>query len=113
MDILNTFSQALYPGHRVIRVKGWQGMKSYPLPRDCEAIFIDEDPNVNIMYMKKVDVNGGESYGWYDFTERPNPEFDPEKYLTKEEFNKRIEEVIDAINSNRKPVAYTNGTSHK
>ena len=112
MDILNTLNQTLYPGYRVPRVKGWQGMKALFVPRDCEAIAIDEDPKVNIMYMKKVDANGVETMGWYDYTERANPEFDPDKYITKDEFNKKIEEVLDAINTNRQSASANGNTNY-
>lgn len=60
MDILNSLSQALYPGHRVIRVKGFQGAKDYPMPRDSEAIMLDEDPATNFIYMKKIDADYAE-----------------------------------------------------
>ena len=101
MDILNSLSQALYPGHRVIRVKGFQAAKDYPMPRDSEAIMLDEDPAVNYIYMKKVDVNGGEMCARYRYDEDPVPEFKPEAYITKDEFNEKMKEVLDAINSFR------------
>lgn len=103
MDILNSLSQALYPGHRVIRVKGYQGAKDYPMPRDSEAIMLDEDPAVSYIYMKKVDVNGGEMCARYRYEEEPVPEFNPDAYLTKAEFNEKMEEVLNAINSFGKP----------
>lgn len=105
MDILNSLNQALYPGHRVIRVKGYQGAKDYPMPRDTEAIMIDEDPTVNYIYMKKVDVNGGEICARYKYEEDPVPEFDPEKYVTTEEFNSRMEEVLNGINTIKQSLA--------
>ena len=99
MDILNSLTQALYPGHRVIRVKGYQGAKDYPMPRDSEAIMLDEDPAVSYIYMKKVDVNGGEMCARYRYEEEPVPEFKPEQYITKDEFNRKFEEMLNAINS--------------
>ena len=99
MDILNSLSQALYPGHRVIRVKGFGGAKDYPMPRDSEAIMLDEDPAVSYIYMKKVDINGGEMCERYSYEEEPVPEFQPDQYITKAEFNSKMEEVLNAINS--------------
>ena len=99
MDILNSITQALYPGHRVIRVKGYQGAKDYPMPRDSEAIMIDEDPAVNYIYMKKVDVNGGEMCARYKYEEDPVPSLNPENYVTTNDFKEFKEEVLDAINS--------------
>lgn len=107
MDILNSLNQALYPGHRVIRVKGYKAAKDYPMPRDSEAIFLDDDPAVNYIYMKKVDVNGGEMIARYLYEEDPIPEFDPKKYVTTEEFNNRMEEVINGINSIRESISTT------
>ena len=99
MDILNSITQALYPGHRVIRVKGYQGAKDYPMPRDSEAIMIDEDPAVNYIYMKKVDVNGGEMCARYKYEEDPVPSLNPENYVTTNDFKEFKEEVLDAIHS--------------
>ena len=116
MDILNSLNQTLYPGYRVPRVKGYEGAKAYFVPRDCEAMMIDEDPNKNIMYMKKVDNNGVESVGWYDYKERPIPEYDPEKFVTKDELKNLkedlVNEVINAINTNRQSTA-TIGNARK
>lgn len=101
MDILSSFTQAMYPGCRVIRVKGYKGAKDYPMPRDSEAIFLDEDADVNYIYMKKVDVNGNDICERYKFEADPVPEFTPEKYVTKEDFNKKLEEVMNGIDSIR------------
>ena len=112
MDILNSLNQTLYPGYRVPRVKGLEGAKAYFVPRDCEALMLDEDPDKNILYMKKVDSNGVETNGWYDYKEKPIPEYDPEKFVTKEELqdmmnsiNKKLEEVLNVVNINKQSVA--------
>lgn len=99
MDILNTLNQALYPGHRVIRVKGYKAAKEYPMPRDSEIIMLDDDPAINYIYMKKVDVNGAEVIARYKYEEDPVPEFDPDKYVTMDTFNEKMKEVMDGINS--------------
>ena len=101
MDILSSISQAMYPGCRVIRVKGYQAAKKYPMSRDSEAIFIDEDPAVNYIYMKKVDVNGNDICERYKYEEDPVPEFSPDKFVTKDEFNNKLEEVMNGIDSIR------------
>ena len=101
MDILSSISQAMYPGCRVIRVKGYQAAKKYPMPRDSEAIFLDEDPAVNYIYMKKVDVNGNDECERYKYEEDPIPEFSPDKFVTKEEFDNKLEEVMNGIDSIR------------
>ena len=99
MDIFNNLNQILYPGNRVIRVKGYQGAKEYSIPRDSEVILLDVDPAVNYIYMKKVDNNGVEQLARYKFEEDPVPEFDPEKFVTKDDFNAKMQEVLDGINS--------------
>ena len=99
MDILNSLTQALYPGHRVIRVKGYQAAKDYPMPRDSEAIMRDEDPATNFIYMKKVDVNGGEMCARYKYEEDPVPSLNPEDYVTAQDFHEFRKEVLDGINS--------------
>ena len=107
MDILNTLTQALYPGHRVIRVRGYQAAKDYPMPRDSEAIMLDEDPAVNYIYMKKVDVNGGEMCQRYKYEEDPVPTLNPEDYVTTQDFKEFRKEVLDGINSLKQSFAGT------
>ena len=107
MDILNSLTQALYPGHRVIRVKGYQGAKDYPMPRDSEAIMIDEDPAVSYIYMKKVDVNGGEMCARYHYEEDPVPSLNPENYVTLDDFKSFREEVMNGINAIKQSLAGT------
>lgn len=107
MDILSSISQAMYPGCRVVRVKGYQGAKNYPMPRDSEAIFLDEDKDLNYIYMKKVDVNGNDVCERYKFEVDPVPEFTPDKYVTKEDFNRKLEEVMNGIDSIRQSLGIT------
>ena len=104
--ILQGLNQTLFPGHHVIRVKGWEEAEKYPLPRDCEAIFIDSDPESNYIYMKFTDSNGGPHTERYKIKEEPVPRFDPDKYLTVDDFKRYQEEnrkfqedILDAINS--------------
>lgn len=101
MDILSSITQAMYPGCRVVRVNGYQEAKKYPMPRDSEAIFLDSNSDTNYIYMKKVDVNGNDICERYKFEADPIPEFTPEKFVTKEDFNKKIEEVMNGIDSIR------------
>lgn len=102
-SILQSLNQTLFPGHTVIRVDGYDAAEKYPMPRDCEAIMLDSDPDSNHLYMKKTDSNGG-------YIEDPVPKFDPDKYLSVDEFKKYQEEnrkfqeeILDAINSIRQP----------
>ena len=113
MDILSSLTQAMYPGSRVIRVKGYEAAKKYPMPRDSEAIFLEEDPNTNYIYMKKVDVNGGEVFARYKYEEDPIPEFTPEKYVTKEDFNTKLEEVMNGIDSIRESLGIPESESNE
>ncbi len=103
MDILNSLSQAILPGHRVRRVKGWEGLKAFAMPRDSEDMFLDEDDSKNYLYMKKVGLNGEEVCARYSFVEDPVEEFDPDKYVTKNDMatmKKELkEEILDGIDS--------------
>ena len=96
MDLLATLGQTLYPGQRIPRVKGWTGAVNYHIPRDCEATLLDMD-NPDIVYFKKNDANGNEQTAWYDIRERAIPEFDPEKYVSTEKFNERMEKIEHGI----------------
>lgn len=104
--ILQGLNQTLFPGHRIIRVNGWEEAEKYPMPRDCEAIFIDKDPASDYIYMKLTDSNGGSTTARYKITEEPIPRFDPDKYISvedfksfKEETRKFQEDILDAIHS--------------
>lgn len=105
-SILTGLNQTLFPGQKVIRVNGYEEADKYPMPRDCEAIFIDSDPLSDHLYMKKTDSNGGTKTERYKYKEDPVPRFDPDKYVTVEAFNefreetrKFQEDILDAIHS--------------
>lgn len=105
-SILNSLNQTLFPGHRIIRVNGWDEADKYPIPRDCEAIFIDKDPSSDYIYMKMSDSNGGTTTARYKITEEPIPKFDPDKYISVDAFNafqeetrKFQEDILNAIHS--------------
>ena len=99
MDILSSLNRAILPGQRVLRVKGWEGLKKYPMPRDSEGIFLDEDESKDYIYMKKVDLNGAETCARYSFTEDPVDEFDPDKYAKKSDLEDMKEEILNGIDS--------------
>lgn len=114
-NILQGLNQTLFPGHTIIRVNGYEAAEKYPMPRDCEAIMLDSDPESSYLYMKKTDSNGGGITARYKYKEEPVPRFDPDKYLTVEDFknyqeeNRKFQEdILDAINSIKQS---TNGNS--
>ena len=105
MAILDSLNQTLFPGHRVIKVDGWQAADKYPLPRDCEVIMLDSNPDVNYIYMKKTDVNGAETFERYLFEADPIPKFDPDKYVTTDDFKQFKEEILDGFNSLKQSIS--------
>lgn len=109
MDLLSSISQslsqALSPGHRVPRAKGWELAEKYPMPRNCEVIILDEDPNADYIYMKATDENGAEKFARYKIVEEPIPKFDPDKYVTTNEFNKLKEEISSGFDSIRQLIS--------
>ena len=94
MDLLKALGQTMMPGNRVPRVGSWDELKQYPMPVDCEGIFLDRDPNKDFIYMKRTDANGGEVCARYKITEDPVQEFDPDKYVKREDFDK-LKEVVE------------------
>lgn len=102
-NILSTISQGLnqtlFPGHRVIRVNGWESAEKYPMPRDCETIMLDGDPSSDYIYMKVTDSNGGERFARYKLVEDPIPRFEPDKYVTTSDFVKFKEEITNGFDS--------------
>ncbi len=99
MDILEGFNQTLFPGQKVIRVNGWQNAEKYPVPRDCEVIMLDTDPDSDYIYMKKVDQNGASNFERYKIEADPVPRFDPEKYVTVKDFENFQKEILNGFNS--------------
>lgn len=96
MDFLSAFGQTTYPGQRLPRVKGYHAAKAYQTAHDSEAVLIDAD-NPDIVYFKKTDINGNDDTKGYDITPREDPEFDPTKYVSVEQFNKRMEKIEHGI----------------
>lgn len=109
LESLNqTLGQALYPGHREIRVSGWEQAEKYPMPRDCEAIFLDSNPDVDYIYMKVTDSNGGERFARYRIEEDPIPRFEPGKYVTTHDFQSFKEEILNGFDSLKQSIAAAN-----
>ena len=109
MDFLSTFGQTTYPGQRLPRVKGYHAAKNYRTARDSEAVLIDED-NPDIVYFKKTDANGNDDTQGYNIIPIEEPEFDPTKYVSVEQFNKRMEKIENGIDSLTKSFAAKFGT---
>ena len=109
MDLISSLnqglSQSLAPGRRVPRSDGWEMAEKYPMPRDCEVVIFDTDPESNHFYMKVTDVNGGERFARYKYEEDPIPKFEPGKYVTVNEFKSFKEEILDGINSLKQSLA--------
>ena len=112
-NILAGLNQTLFPGHTVIRVNGWEEAEKYPMPRDCEVIMLDKDPESDYIYMKKTDSNGGPTTQRYKITEAPVPRFDPDKYLSVDDFksyqeeNRKFQEdILDAVNSLKQSISF-------
>ena len=105
MDILRSLNQVILPGARVPRIAGWEALKKYPMPRDSEGMFLDEDDSKNYIYMKRVEVDGKEICARYSYEEDPVEEFDPNKYVTVKDFNEFREEIRDGFDSIKEQLA--------
>lgn len=104
MDLFNNGqSQTLLPGQRIIKLKGYDAVEKYSMPRDCECIFLDEDEDV--CYIKKTDTNGGQSIWMFDMTEREIPRFDPTKYVTKKDFESFKEDILNGFDDIKQAIS--------
>lgn len=110
MDILNSLNNTLFPGHRVPRANGWKEAEKYQLPRDCEVIILDSNPESDYIYMKKVDAAGVETFARYKIVEEPVPEFNPEKFVTVDDFAKFKEEILNGFDSLKSTITATANT---
>lgn len=114
-NILNSLtrglSQSMFPGHRVPRVSGFEGIQKFSMPLDCEVIALDKNPESNHLYMKYVDQNGDEVCERYRYEKDPVPKFEPGKYVTNKDFNAFKEDVLNAINSLKQPAGQSS-TEH-
>lgn len=97
MELFNNPNSTLLPGQRLLRLKGYQAADKYPMPRDCEAAFFDEDEDY--CYVKKTDTNGGYILLRYHMEEDPIPQFDPKKYVTVDDFNNFKEEILNGFST--------------
>lgn len=114
LESLNqTLGQALYPGHREIRVSGWEQAEKYPMPRDCEAVLLDSDPDSDYIYMKVTDSNGGERFARYKIIEDPIPRFEPGKYVTTSDFMSFKEEILNGFDSLKQSIAAAGNSDYK
>lgn len=99
MDILSRFDQTFLPGGRVRRIDGWEALKKFPMPRDCEGMFLDVDDSKDYLYMKRTYQDGTEKCARYKITLDMPEEFDPNKYVNVREFNEFREEIRNGFNS--------------
>ena len=99
MSIFQSLNNVILPGARVPRIAGWDALKKYPMPRDSEGMFLDEDDSKNYLYMKRVELDGKEICARYSYVEDPVEEFDPNKYVTVKDFNEFREEIRNGFDS--------------
>lgn len=107
MELFNNPNSTLIPGQRLLRLKGFQAADKYPMPRDCEAAFFDEDEDY--CYVKKTDTNGGYILLRYKMEEDPIPQFDPKKYVTVDDFNNFKEEILNGFSTLQQTIATNTG----
>lgn len=96
-DFLDAFRQAFYPGYRIPRVDGWEGLKKLSMPRDCEGFFRDIDESKPYVYYKSVDSNGVETLRRYNTKLDMPEEFDPDKYVTKKDLDAFKEDIVNEL----------------
>lgn len=99
MDILSRFDQTFFPGGRVRRLDGWDALKKFPMPRDCEGMFLDVDDSKDYLYMKKTYPDGAEKCARYKLVLDMPEEFDPHNYVNVRDFNEFREEIRNGFNS--------------
>lgn len=98
MDILESLNTALFPGYKYIMVDGVQEAENYNTPRDCSLLMLDK--NKQYLYIKEVDLSGKvTNFERYKLIEEKIPKLTPENFVTKQEFEKFQEEVLDAISA--------------
>ena len=110
MNILNTFSSDLYTGHRVLRVSSYEEFKALHTPPDCEVIAINKNPEINEIYMKQVDNFGNENPARYSYKEIPEVKFEPDKYVTVDQFNELKEEIRNGFSAIKSTTYSANGS---
>lgn len=108
MDLLNNVNPTLMPGQRLLKLNGYEAAEKYPMPRDCEAVFFDN--NEDYFYVKKTDTNGGVTLVRCRYEEDPIPHFDPAKYVTVDDFAKFKEEILDGFNALQQTITSNSGS---
>lgn len=103
VDLTGLSNPAMVPGQRLLRTKGWEAADKYPTPRDSEVPIFDEE--LDYVYIKVTDVNGGSTLRRFHLEEDPIPVFDPKKYVTVDDFNSLKEEIQNGFNSIQQSIA--------
>ena len=106
------------PGPQLDKVNGMDSARAFPMkPNSTIALF---DANEDIMYIKSTDSNNFATIRRFRFVEEPEAPVLPMNtntgnYVTKEEFDKFREEVLNGQQSVRtnKSNAESNGNKHK
>lgn len=85
-----------FPSSSMIWVQGIAGAQGYSVaPGQTVPLFDSEE---QVVYLKSVDQTGRPSMKILDYTIRDDYKNDMDKYLTKDEFEKRIKELMEAKN---------------
>lgn len=85
-----------FPSSSMIWVQGIAGAQGYAVAPGQTVPLFDSDEQV--IYLKSVDQTGRPTMKILDYTIREDSKNDMDKYLTKDEFEKRIKELIEAKN---------------
>ena len=107
MDILSNLNDVILPGARVKRFRSWDEFVKFAIPRDSELIGLDADDSKDYLYMKKCDINGVETAMRYEYNPKPVEEFEPGKYVTKNEFDSLKEDMNNGFDSLRELITST------
>lgn len=88
-------------------VQGEQGARSHPLPPNSAAFLLDSNPDAHSFYIKTTDQSGMPlPLRAFDYQERvniePSEKIDTSSFVTKEDFDLRINELKELIEAKGK-----------
>lgn len=86
----------------LVRVNGLDGAKAYQMPANSTVALFDQ--NEDVMYIKSTDGAGFPTIRIFEFKEVGASVVSNDNYVTKDEFDKFKQEILNAQQSVQQPV---------
>lgn len=96
-NLYNPYSFPQQPVNGLVSITSEEGAKLYQLPPNSVSppLFLESE---NTFFIKRTDGGGAATISKYTFDEAPMEQEGNSNYVTKDYLDKRIDEIMEAIN---------------